>query len=78
MNKRADFILIDRNPLADISNIRQPLGVMTSGIWLPKDKIEQLLEVKRQAASSILQEVMASHPPNEYQFLPILFGYFFI
>jgi len=58
-DKRADLILLDRNPLEDISSIRRPAGVMASGVWLPEEKLIQLLEVKRKLAYSVLQEVMA-------------------
>lgn len=57
--KRADLILLDRNPLEDISNIRRPAGVMASGTWLPEEKLRQLLEVKRKLAYPVLLEVMA-------------------
>lgn len=59
VGKRADFVLLNENPLTDISNLRQPMGVMTSGIWLPKEKLEQLLSVKRKMAISVLKAVMA-------------------
>ncbi|MBI5476596.1 MAG: amidohydrolase family protein [Ignavibacteriales bacterium] len=58
IGKKADFILLDKNPMTDITNIRNPLGAMASGTWLPKDKLEQLLAVKRKMASPILREVM--------------------
>lgn len=56
--KRADFILLNGNPLVDILNLHHPLGVMAAGIWLPEEKLGQLLEIKRKMASPILREVM--------------------
>lgn len=44
----ADFILLGDNPLTDIANIRQILGVMTQGRWLNKEKLNELTkEVER-------------------------------
>jgi len=50
---RADLILIDANPLSDITNIRKISGVMTRGRWLDRKMIDQRLariaaEVKSQ------------------------------
>jgi hypothetical protein len=41
--KRADFVLLDANPLEDISNTRKIRGVMTQGRWLPKEFIDTRL-----------------------------------
>jgi len=35
--KRADFILLDKNPLLDINNSRSVSGVFTQGRWLSRD-----------------------------------------
>jgi imidazolonepropionase-like amidohydrolase len=41
--KRADLILLEANPLADIGNVGRRAGVMVGGRWLPKAEIEQRL-----------------------------------
>jgi len=40
---QADLILVDANPLDDISNSRRIHGVMVRGQWLPRKKIADLL-----------------------------------
>jgi imidazolonepropionase-like amidohydrolase len=41
---RADLLLLDANPLEDVSNVRLQAGVMAYGRWLPRTEIEQQLE----------------------------------
>jgi len=41
--KRADFILLDADPLADIRNTTRRSGVMVRGRWLPQAEIERRL-----------------------------------
>jgi len=41
--KRADLILLDANPLTDISNISGRAGVMVGGWWIPRAEIERRL-----------------------------------
>jgi imidazolonepropionase-like amidohydrolase len=42
IGKRADLVLLQGNPLADIENTRQFAGVMTSGRWLPPAELDRL------------------------------------
>jgi len=42
--KRADLILLNGNPLQDISNMEKRAGVMLNGHWLPESEIQQRLE----------------------------------
>jgi imidazolonepropionase-like amidohydrolase len=42
--KRADLILLDANPLEDISNVAKIAGVMVNGRWFPRDEINARLE----------------------------------
>ena len=42
--KRADLILLDANPLEDISNTSRLTGVMLRGEWIPARELESLLE----------------------------------
>lgn len=45
--KLADVVLLDKNPLEDILNTRSIRGVMLKGIWLSREKLDNLLlEVK--------------------------------
>ncbi len=41
--KRTDLILVDRNPLEDVSNIQNNSGVMVRGKWLSKEVIDKRL-----------------------------------
>jgi imidazolonepropionase-like amidohydrolase len=41
--KRADLVLLDANPLADIANTSKIAGVMIGGRWLPKSEIDKRL-----------------------------------
>ena len=46
--KRADLILLDANPLADVRNAGRQAGVMLRGRWLPKAEIDtRLAEIAR-------------------------------
>ena len=45
VGKRADLILLDANPLADIRNTGRREGVMLRGRWLPKAEIDSRLAV---------------------------------
>jgi imidazolonepropionase-like amidohydrolase len=42
--KRADLILLDRNPLQDVSALRERSGVMLRGRWLPQAELQALLD----------------------------------
>jgi hypothetical protein len=44
VGKRADLILIDANPLQDLSNIQRQSGVMVRGRWLPQSEIQARLD----------------------------------
>ena len=41
--KRADLVLLDRNPLEDISNSSLIAGVMLNGVWVPKAELDKKL-----------------------------------
>ncbi len=43
VGKRADLLLVERNPLVDLESTRQPLGVMVRGVWLPSATLQRLL-----------------------------------
>jgi hypothetical protein len=42
--RRADLILLEANPLEDISNVQKRAGVMVRGEWWPENAIQQRLE----------------------------------
>lgn len=41
--KRADLILVRGNPLEDVGNIRDPLGVMAAGRWYSRERLADLI-----------------------------------
>jgi imidazolonepropionase-like amidohydrolase len=41
--RRADLILLDGNPLADIANVGRKAGVMVGGRWVPREEIARRL-----------------------------------
>ena len=45
VGKRADLILLDGNPLADVRNTARQSGVMLRGRWMPKQEIDARLAV---------------------------------
>jgi len=42
--KRADLVLLDASPLADVANVAKVRGVMLAGRWLPRDQIDEALK----------------------------------
>ncbi len=44
VGKQADLVLLDANPLHDISATRQIAGVVLHGIWRPKSELDEILE----------------------------------
>lgn len=51
--KRADLILLDANPLKDISNVARRAGVVVAGRWIPESEIQQRLEKLAAAAPNL-------------------------
>ena len=49
--RRADLILLEANPLADLANVGRRVGVMIDGRWLPEDEIQSRLQEIAAAAS---------------------------
>ncbi len=45
VGRRADFILLEADPLADVANLRRRAGVMVNGRWLPESEIQAGLAV---------------------------------
>jgi imidazolonepropionase-like amidohydrolase len=44
VGKRADLILVDANPLADVRNVAKRSGVMVNGRWVSRAEIDKMLE----------------------------------
>jgi hypothetical protein len=50
--KRADLILLEANPLADVAHVQKRAGVMLNGRWLPESEIRAGLEaIARRSAN---------------------------
>ena len=43
VGKRADLLLLDRNPLQSLAAFSRPVGVMVRGRWLPRETLQKLL-----------------------------------
>ncbi len=41
--KRADLLLVDGNPLQDLTRLKRPVGVMVRGKWLTRQDLQQRL-----------------------------------
>jgi hypothetical protein len=52
VGKRADLVLLGGNPLDDIRNTRRIEGVVLQGGWLPKPRLDEMLE---QSAATLSQ-----------------------
>jgi imidazolonepropionase-like amidohydrolase len=44
VGRRADLLLLDADPLADVENLQRIAGVMARGRWMPADEIRTRLE----------------------------------
>jgi imidazolonepropionase-like amidohydrolase len=53
VGKRADLLLVEGDPLADLSRLRRPAGVVLAGRWLPREELDRLLD--QVAASAAAQ-----------------------
>ena len=41
---RADLLIVDGNPLEDLSHLATPRGVVLRGSWYPRESLEMMLE----------------------------------
>jgi hypothetical protein len=46
VGKRADFVLLPRNPLDDLTALSTPVGVVTRGRWLPPARLRELTRAR--------------------------------
>ncbi|REJ75615.1 MAG: hypothetical protein DWQ47_09095 [Acidobacteria bacterium] len=63
--KRADLVLLDANPLNEISNTRKIAGVMVRGRWVGKESIETMISGIRprfRAAFEKRPQLISDHP----------------
>ncbi len=44
IGKRADFILLHKNPLTDVRNIHDKIGVMAAGVWYSNSSLQKMLK----------------------------------
>ena len=53
VGNRADLLLLNRNPLDSVENVREPVGVMAAGHWMPASFLHERLDdfAKRFAAA---------------------------
>jgi imidazolonepropionase-like amidohydrolase len=51
VGNRADLILVARNPLEDVANIRDPLGVMAAGKWYSRETLQRMMAIEERAGS---------------------------
>jgi len=43
IGKRADLVLLQKNPLKKVDNLSNPRGVMVAGRWMPRSKLKRML-----------------------------------
>lgn len=43
VGKRADLLLIEGNPLQSVAHLKELVGVMVRGKWLPSERLHQML-----------------------------------
>ena len=75
--KRADLVLLDANPLENISNTSRIAGVMIGGRWLPKSEIDRRLDTiaAEQAAARKAAAEKRWDPPRTPDGQPNIGGY---
>lgn len=44
--KRADLLLARSNPLEDVANLEDPIGVMAAGRWYPRARLRAMIDVR--------------------------------
>jgi imidazolonepropionase-like amidohydrolase len=47
IGKRADLLLVENNPLDNVANIRNLRGVMAAGRWYSKDRLQEMIALKK-------------------------------
>jgi|GEM_PF-793533 len=58
INKQADFILTTKNPLQNVANIKEMVGIMVQGRWLAKTDLDSLkIDVKANLADALAEVI---------------------
>ncbi|MGC2198501.1 MAG: amidohydrolase family protein [Terriglobales bacterium] len=72
VGKRADLVLLEHNPLTDISNTRAITGVMVRGRWLSREELQKRVGEIPTAYARELNQVeqgLAANPARAEQYL---------
>jgi len=64
VGKRADLVLLESNPLVAVASTRRVLGVMVGGEWLPRAKLERMVEDVAASYGSELNRVKTELQSN--------------
>jgi imidazolonepropionase-like amidohydrolase/dienelactone hydrolase len=67
VGKIADLILVNGNPLADITNVAKRSGVMLRGRWLPESELAKMLDAIAASYQPASQTGSTSPPPAGVQ-----------
>jgi hypothetical protein len=59
IGKKADLVLLDKNPLDDIKNTKEINGVLLNGVYYNEEKLTELKEFTEKAAASFHMNVKA-------------------
>jgi hypothetical protein len=46
VGKRADLLLVERDPLEDLDALRDPVGVMAAGLWYTRENLQLLIDIE--------------------------------
>jgi imidazolonepropionase-like amidohydrolase len=49
--QRADLLLLEANPLEDVTNVGKLSGVMVHGRWFPREELTRMLDSLREPAT---------------------------
>ena len=62
VGQRADLILLDGNPLEDVTHVKRRVGVMVRGRWFPQSELQAKLDVLAQKYAKVNIEPEAKSP----------------
>lgn len=61
--RRADLILLEKDPFLDVRNIRAPIGVMVRGRWIPQAELQRMLQqIRRSYIAKDSQDNLTNDP----------------
>ena len=64
VGKRADFILVNKNPMVDVAHIKDSRGVMVAGRWLSKPDLRNLVDPTLLPTISMRAGLFHIHQPD--------------